>query len=232
MKYLGASWKTMLEIIGAGFGRTGTHSLALALDKLGFGPCYTIQEVANNHDHTQFWNNAMNGKKVDWYHLFSSYKSCVEWPSVFFFQELAYRFPQAKFILTLREPETWYESASKTIFEALELSAFNPDPKKRENSNMNRRLILECTFEGRHHDREFATEVYRKHIQRVIDFIPGERLLQFDVRDGWEPLCKFFQKPIPQEPFPWLNARSAFIASKPAWAKIAGKDNKENRTNN
>lgn len=209
----------MLEVIGAGFGRTGTHSLGLALEKLGFGPCYNITEVVKNADHGELWNHAIDGKSVDWNRLFRAYKSTVEWPGAFFYRELVQHFANAKVILTLREPEAWYRSTSKTIFEGLELSAHNPDPLKRERSSLNCRLILERTFEGRYHDKEFAINVYRKHIQQVLETVPSEKLLQFDVRDGWESLCEFLQKPIPQESFPWLNERTEFMASEPEWAR-------------
>lgn len=209
----------MLEVIGAGFGRTGTHSLGLALEKLGFGPCYNLHEIAENPSHLELWNNAMDGKPVDWSYLFSSYKSTVEWPSVTFIDQIIQRFPNARIILTLRDPESWYESAANTIFKSLELSAYNPDPRKRERSGMTRRLILEHTFGGRYWNKNYAIEVYRKHIQRVVGLVPKERLLHFDVKDGWEPLCNFLQKTVPNEAFPRLNARIDFINSAPEWAK-------------
>ena len=213
----------MLEVIGAGFGRTGTHSLGLAFEKLGYGPCYSLPEVAKNPGHTEIWNNAIDGKQVDWVSLFSSYKSAVEWPNVSFIYELVQHFPDAKFVLTLREPEAWYESASKTIFEGLELSAHNPDPIKRESSHWMRRLILEHTFAGRYWDKDHAITVYQRHIQQVVDIVPQKRLLKFNVKDGWQLLCQFLQKPIPQESFPRLNERTEFMTSEPKWAKDARK---------
>lgn len=220
----------MLEVIGAGFGRTGTHSLGLALEKLGFSPCYNLQEVVKNPEHTETWNNAIDGKPIDWHYLFSSYKSSVEWPGAYFFKELVQHFPNAKVILTVREPEAWYESAGKTIFEGLELSAYNPDTLKREKSRLHRRLILERTFEGRYHEKEFAIDVYRRHNERVTKTVPEERLLRFDIRDGWEPLCEFLQKPISKEPFPWLNERTAFMASEPEWAKKVKQEKRKDGT--
>ncbi len=145
-----------------------------------------------------------------------------------FYRELIQHFSSARVILTLREPESWYESASRTIFEGLELSAHNPDPLKRESGGLNRRLILERTFENRYDDKEFAINIYKKHIQQVLETVPGERLLGFDVRDGWEPLCEFLQKPVPKESFPWLNERTEFMASEPEWAKKV-KQEKKNR---
>ena len=128
----------MLEVIGAGFGRTGTHSLGLALEKLGFGPCYNVLEVSRNPGHTETWNSAIDGKTADWDMLFASYRSAVEWPAVSFLPEITRHYSEARAVLTLRDPESWYESASATIFDGLELSAHNPDPIKRERSRMSK----------------------------------------------------------------------------------------------
>ena len=218
----------MLEIIGAGYGRTGTHSLALALERLRFGPCYNLLEVAKHHGHAELWNNAMEGKPVDWDQFFISYQSTVEWPSVMFIDELIRHFPNAKVILTLRDAEAWYESASKTIFEGLELSAYHPDPIKREKGGLARRLILERTFQGKYQDKEYAIAVYQKHNQHIMDTVPKGRLLQFNVKDGWEPLCAFLNMPIPEESFPQVNERNAFMSSEPAWAKKIRESGKQN----
>ena len=117
----------MLEIIGAGFGRTGTHSLAVALETLGFGPCYHMLELGRNPDHASIWMNAIDGKTIDWPVFFQSYKSTVEWPVVAFLPQILREFPKAKVILTHRNPEEWFETANATIFEALELSAYNEE---------------------------------------------------------------------------------------------------------
>jgi hypothetical protein len=174
----------------------------VALERLEYGPCYNIREVAKNAGHTELWNNAIDGQTVDWDFLFTAYRSTVEWPAVAFLPQLIAHFPQAKVILTLREPESWYESAMATIFDSLEMSAHNPDPAKRERSGMNRRLILEQTFGGRYREKGYALEVYRRHNQLVVATVPPERLLQFQVKDGWEPLCNFLNRSIPDGPFP------------------------------
>lgn len=215
----------MLQVIGAGFGRTGTHSLGLALEKLGFSPCYNIIEATKNPHHIASWNDAMDGKSVDWDFLFADYRSAVEWPAVAFLPELTSHFPDAKVILTLREAESWFESANATIFDGLELSAHNPDPIKRERGSMARRLILERTFDGKYRDKDHAIRIYKKHIQNVINLIPSNRLMQFNVKEGWDPLCAFLDRPIPDEPFPRLNERTEFLASAPEWTKKIKKIN-------
>ena len=165
------------------------------------------------------WNKAIDGKPIDWDLLFASYSSAVEWPTVAFLTEVVQHFPEAKVVLTLRNPESWYESAIATIFDALEMSAYNPNPIKRERMGMKRRLILDRTFDGRYREKKHAIEVYRQHNQSVIRMVPPERLLQYHVKDGWQPLCEFLDKQIPEEPFPRLNERVDFLASVPDWAK-------------
>lgn len=209
----------MLKVIGAGFGRTGTHSLGLALEKLGFGPCYNVFEVSKNPDHKKIWNNAIDGKPVDWNRLFEAYHSTVEWPAVAFLSELIQYFPGAKIILTHRDPDSWFESANATIFNTLELSDHNPDPVKKEQSGMKRRLILEQTFAGNYRDKEYMLEVYNQHNQFVREITPPGQLLEFHVSAGWQPLCDFLDKPIPDEPFPRVNGRAEFLKSTPDWAK-------------
>lgn len=209
----------MLQVIGAGFGRTGTHSLGLAFEKLGFSPCYNIREVSKNPGHSEIWDRAIDGQPTDWGFLFESYHATVEWPAVAFLPQLIEHFSKAKVVLTLRDPESWYQSASATIFEGLELSAYNPDPIKREGSAIHRRLILESTFGGRYREKEHTIAVYQQHNQQVVEMVPQQRLLQYDVSEGWEPLCEFLHRPVPDEPFPWLNERTEFLASKPTWAK-------------
>jgi hypothetical protein len=206
----------MLEVIGAGFGRTGTHSLALAFEKLGFGPCYHTYEVFKNPGHQVLWMSALEGKRVDWDDIFSAYRSTVEWPTVTFFDQIIQQYPHARVVLTMRDPDSWYESARDTIFEAGELNAHHPDPSKRRGLYY---YIMEHTFSGQFWEKEHVLEIYRKHVQHVITVVPREQLLQFDVRDGWEPLCDFLQKAVPAEPFPKVNERRAFIESAPEWAK-------------
>jgi hypothetical protein len=217
----------MLQVIGAGFGRTGTHSLALALDELGFGPCYTLPEVDNNAGHVDLWNAALEGRAVDWSTLFQDYHSAVEWPTISFLPQLVRHFPEAKVILTLRDPESWYESAATTIFPALEATAKHPDAQIRERSNLKRRLILEKVFSGRYWDKTHTIQVYRDHVKVVEKLVPKKRLLHYQVTEGWSTLCAFLGVTEPDKPFPRRNERASFLASAPEWAK---KTIEENRT--
>ncbi|MCL7453243.1 MAG: sulfotransferase family protein [Anaerolineae bacterium] len=209
----------MLEVIGAGLGRTGTHSLAQALEILGFGPCYTILDVNRNPGHFDLWTAAVAGEAVDWQKLYHNYRSAVEWPTVAFLPSILAQYPSAKVVLTLRDADSWYESASVTIFPALESTAKHPDPQQRARSTLKRRLILQDVFGGKYWDKEHALSVYKNHNRSVIDLVPGERLLQYSITEGWEPLCRFLAVDIPGQVFPHRNERAEFIRSAPDWAK-------------
>src|SRR5215212_7838314 len=106
-----------LEVIGAGFGRTGTMSLKVALEQLGYGPCYHMVELFEHPDHVERWEAAVRGEEpVDWEEVFAGYRATVDWPGAAFYKELSERYPEAKVILTVRDPDRWYESARNTIF--------------------------------------------------------------------------------------------------------------------
>lgn len=208
-----------LQVIGAGLGRTGTHSLAAALELLGFDPCYHILELDRNPGHLSLWSDALDGKPVDWNTIYESYRSAVEWPTVSFLPQVIAQYPQAKVILTQRDPGSWYESANATIFEGLELSAHNPNPARRESSAFKRQLILETVFGGKYRDKAHAIKVYMQHTINVMQLVPAERLLQYRVTEGWEPLCDFLGVDVPGEPFPRRNDRASHLNQMPDWAR-------------
>ena len=195
-----------LQIIGAGFGRTSTMSLKIALEQLGFGPCYHMSEVAQHPDHDAVWLTATRRQGVDWDALFKGYAAGVDWPIAAFWRELASHYPQAKFILTIRDPEAWYTSIAATIFPAL-MSEPVGDPTHR---TMTRELILEQTFGGRHADKDHVIDTYLQHNQAVRDTLGPQRLLEYETGTGWDPLCAFLGVSAPEQPFPMTNTTEEF----------------------
>jgi len=109
-----------VDIIDVGFGRTGTMSLKLALEQLGFGPCHHMEEVLKDPGQAAQWAAAAEGEAVDWDAVFDGYRSTVDWPTTRFWREVVDHYPDAKVILTVRDPDRWYESISKTIHMILE----------------------------------------------------------------------------------------------------------------
>ena len=199
-----------LSVIGAGWGRTGTLSLRIALEQLGLGPCYHMREVFQHPMHVRIWDHAADGKPVNWEMLLGSYHSAVDWPVCAFYRELAERYPRAKVILTVRDPERWYNSVKGTIYQFMTRAVPEGDAALQAWGRMVRKLILEQTFEGRFADREHALALYKQHNEAVRRTIPPERLLVFEVAQGWEPLCRFLDLPVPEEPFPRVNTEEEY----------------------
>lgn len=203
-----------LKLIGAGFGRTGTTSIKAALEQLGYDQCYHMQEVIKNPAHVAIWNEATLGNPIDWDQLFAGYQATVDWPACNFYKELMAHYPNAKVLLTVRDPEKWYESCRNTIFGIFRKPTLklllNLIPRTRRFLAMNERLIWQGNFGGHFEDRQHALDVFHQHNQEVKRSVPAENLLVYDVKQGWEPLCKFLEVPIPNTPFPHLNDTKSF----------------------
>jgi hypothetical protein len=201
-----------LEVIGAGFGRTGTLSLKRALERLGFGRCYHMVEVFEHPEHMDVWAAAHRGEAVDWEALFDGYRAAVDWPSCNLWREQMEAFPQAKVILSTRDPEGWYASVCNTILPATLDAAASDDPARRRFGEWANEIIWNRVFDGRMDDREHALAVYRAHVDRVRAEVPGDRLLVFEAGQGWEPLCAFLGVPVPEEDYPRSNSTEEFLA--------------------
>jgi len=195
-----------LKVVGAGFGRTGTLSLKNALEKIGFGPCYHMVEVFPRPEHVPLWHRLAFDGVMDWDLVFRGFQATVDWPGARWWREIAAHYPNAKVLLSVRDPEAWYKSMTDTIFQPMK----HPSPEgvpeaMRLQNEMVRRAILADTFDNRFEDKAHAIGIFNRHIEEVRAAIDPKRLLVFDVREGWEPLCRFLEVAVPSEPFPRLN---------------------------
>ena len=201
-----------LEIIGAGFGRTGTLSLKHALEQLGFDKCHHMMEVFSNPDQAPQFLAAAQGKPVDWDRVFTGYKAMVDWPGCHFWRELMAHYPRAKVILSVRSPESWYASASETIFRAMNMMTTGEvPPALKAQRDMAREIVVNQTFGGRLDDPEHCIRIYEANVQRVQQEVPAGRLLVFEAAQGWAPLCAFLGVPVPATEYPRINTRDEFL---------------------
>jgi hypothetical protein len=198
-----------MEIIGAGFGRTGTLSLQTALEELSFGPCYHMLEVFKHPGHIKQWQAAAEGKPVNWRAFLDGYRAGVDYPLAGFYRELMAAYPDAKVILTVRDPDRWYESTIQTIYKGTIIPPWllRQIPPFRGIRDMINAAIWDRLFDGRFEDRVHAIRVFEEHIAEVRRVVPPEKLLVFEVREGWQPLCDFLSVPVPDKAFPHINSR-------------------------
>ncbi len=210
-----------MKIIGAGLGRTGTKSLQEALEIIGYGPCYHMVTLFNHPHHIKVWEEAAENKGTDWNRFFNNFQSIVDYPGCFYYKQLMELYPDAKIILTIRDAEEWYKSNLATIYSfspglwgKIKLVLTAPFMNKSRNLlrivKMNRRTIWNGLFQGRFEDEKHAIDTFNRHNQSVIETVPSERLLIFNVKDGWKPLCDFLEIEVPKVSFPKSNSRKDF----------------------
>ncbi|MFV0526353.1 MAG: sulfotransferase family protein [Acidimicrobiales bacterium] len=199
-----------MEVIGSGFGRTGTLSTKQALERLGFGPCHHMFEAIRHPAQFRTLATHLRGEPVDWPVFFGGYQSQVDYPGAIIWRELMAAFPEAKVLHTVRDPDRWYDSTLTTVYRArtaLAPWARRLVPIVDEAFRVNDAMIWDGLFEGRFEDRDRAIEIFEARTAEVVATVPPDRLLVFDVADGWEPLCAFLDVPVPDEPFPHVNDR-------------------------
>jgi hypothetical protein len=198
-----------LRVVGAGLGRTGTHSLKVALERLLGGPCYHMAEVFKRPADVPVWHAAAKKEPVDWRKLFDGYAAAVDWPPAAYWSQIAEVFPKAIIVLSTRDTDAWWNSATRTIFEAYRRG---PGPQTPPGW---REMITETfsnTFTPDFLDEAPAKAAFERHTADVRKRAATSRLLEWRAQDGWEPLCKALGVPVPDEPFPVTNTAEEFRA--------------------
>ena len=197
----------MLQVVGAGVGRTGTHSLKLALEALLGGTCHHMVEVFGHPDEVPTWIDAIDGRPVDWGALMQGYTAQVDWPGASFWPELSAANPDALVILSVRDPDAWYTSCTNTIFDGMGKML---DEGNEWMSAMVR--LMDQRFSDQIGDRDAMTAAFEAHNERVRSTISSERLLEWTAADGWEPICERLGVAVPADPFPKVNTTADFRA--------------------
>lgn len=193
-----------LRVIGAGVGRTGTASLKAALEQLLGGRCYHMYEVMDRPQDIPVWTHAARGEMPDWPRFLDEFEAAVDWPAAAYWEELAAAFPQALVLLSHRDAEGWWRSASSTIFP---VCAEAPDGPWRD-------MVWEmlgARFTRDIDDRTAAIAAYEAHNARVRANVPASRLLEWCPGDGWAPLCRALGVPVPENDFPHTNSEAEFL---------------------
>lgn len=196
-----------LAVVGAGVGRTGTHSLKVALEQLLGGTCHHMIEMFGDEGQMQAWTDAIEGRSVDWTEVLAKYSAIVDWPGGSFWPELTAAFPDALVLLSVRDPEAWYRSASHTIF-----LTFDSMPSEITPWMNTFRGLLQTRFCDRLDDPTAMMDAFVRHNDAVRAAIPPSRLLEWTPSDGWDPICERLGLPAPTETFPVTNSTEDFRA--------------------
>ncbi len=197
-----------IQLVGAGVGRTGTHSLKLALEQLLGGTCHHMMEVGTDQGPT--WHQAYSGNAPDWHTFLGDYVAIVDWPGAGLWRDLAAAFPDAPVLLSTRSSaDVWFESASRTIFQAIGSARASGAQSDFIEALMN-------AFCSDFSDPTKVKAAYEAHNAEVRDTIDPDRLVEYQPGDGWGPLCQALGLPEPDAPFPHTNTTKQFQARRQA----------------
>ena len=194
-----------LAVVGAGVGRTGTHSLKLALEQLLGGPCHHMLEIIGDQSQVPAWIDAIEGRPVDWHKMLENYRAIVDWPGGAFWRELHEANPDALVLLSVRDPKKWYQSASNTIF-----LTFEHMPPEVQPWMSAVRKLLHDRFSDKFDDEAAMIDAFERHNETVRREVPASQLLEWQPSDGWDPICDRLGLPVPTEPFPVTNTTDEF----------------------
>jgi hypothetical protein len=218
-----------LSVIGAGLSRTGTMSLKLAIEQLGLGPCHHMTELFTHFHLVALWERALDGTLGDFEEIFKDYAATTDEPAAIMWETLANRYPAARVILTLRDPEKWWASMRATIYS-------QPPPSGTPNADAFTRMARKMAHYSLHDlglprpplgtqvtrpSRETMLARFHAHNEKVRRSAAPGRLLVFEVAQGWEPLCGFLGKPTPATPFPRVNDATEWPTLR-AWLSVGG----------
>jgi hypothetical protein len=216
-----------LKVIGAGLGRTGTTSLKAALEKLLKGPCFHFLEYKTHPELMDPWRSLIQTMPLrsdpdtfravplaEWQALMPGYVACVDEPASFYWKQLSDVFPKALVILSVRDTDSWWESMSSVDEQIQE------ELKRPELISAQRRAFLEfidAIYPSWQAESSERTEkaLFEAHNRRVLEHAQRDRsfdrrFLVWRAADGWEPLCKALDLPVPDQPFPHENRRAEY----------------------
>jgi hypothetical protein len=210
-----------MKLIGAGMPRTGTLTQKMALEMLGLGPTYHMVDVLADLDQAGLWERALAGE-APWEQIFAGFNSTVDWPGGYFYRELMDVYPDAKVLLSVREPEAWERSMRQTVWAVrngeslirlLSSAQAHVNPQWQGFLDMIDGLLWQGkgTFAAGHATPEQLIAAMDAHNEEVKRVVPADRLLVWGVKEGWGPLCEFLELPVPDEPFPHINDRTEFL---------------------
>ncbi len=210
---------TNMRLIGAGLPRTGTLTQKLALEQLGFDPCYHWVNLLADLDVVEQWERALDGDG-QWAEIFGDAHATVDWPGGYFYRELMDVYPDAKVLLSVREPESWERSFRQTIWTMshgetvmalLARARMEIDPRWKRYMALVDRMFWgpQGTFSEGAEPAQLIEQMERHH-DEVKQAVPAERLLVWNVKEGWGPLCEFLEVDVPAEPLPHANDRDTF----------------------
>jgi hypothetical protein len=209
-----------MQLLGVGFGRTGTMSLKGAIEELGF-PCFHMIDLITGENRDRdlpYWIKIANDEPVDWDEVFEPWEATVDWPAASRWEQLIDAFPDAAVLLNYRDFDGWYKSVENTILAVKQAARAgelredaNREGPKPELWGVIEQLIWQGDFQDKFEDREWVRQMYFDRMETIKSTVPSNRLIVWELgTDGWEPICEALGVDVPDKPFPRLHDTNEF----------------------
>lgn len=218
--------------------RTATNSFCAAVSQLLDGPSYHVgvQTAASSNElHVRNWISVLGvrpyRKQDKQYALdilrseLDGYVMATDPPVLWLVPELLEVFPDAIVIVTMRDKKSWAVSMAGIIdlikIDTMEILFFWVK-SLRWGPTLWR--LFTTTHVELHNKEQIADEkvlleCWNDHMAWLEKHVPKQKLFFYDVKDGWEPLCKILGVPVPEDvPFPRLNDAKAIETAFRNWS--------------
>lgn len=207
-----------MRIIGAGLPRTATTTQKVALELLGLST-YHMVDLMSDYSHLPLWHAAADGDNSVWDELMAGRDATVDWPGARFYGPLMDKYPEAKVLLSVRNHESWERSMRETIcpiyfgdqlMHHLAEARRHVDPNWAEWLRLMNRIVWEAPLNDAPETTEGLIRSAKRWDDEVKATVPADRLLVWEAKEGWEPICEFFGLEKPDAEFPNVNDKAGF----------------------
>ncbi|KAJ7854674.1 P-loop containing nucleoside triphosphate hydrolase protein [Mycena olivaceomarginata] len=210
----GAKRTVPMKVLVLGFCRTGTASMRVALETLGYCDTHHMQAVLYNPPEVDMWREAIDAKffgkgkpygRPEWDQLLGHCQAITDVPAILFADELITAYPEAKVVLTNRDPAKWWKSYTESL----------------QTMYRSKRVRVAGWFDPWHFGKEEKSKTrFVQHYESVRKMVPKQRLLEYEVGEGWDRLCAFLGKDVPDTQFPHVNDTKTITQNINMWAAV------------
>ncbi|KAJ7457774.1 hypothetical protein FB451DRAFT_1047186 [Mycena latifolia] len=230
----GATRTVPMRVLVLGFFRTGTACERCTMrTTLGYKDTHHMQNVLANPVEADVWTEAIDAKfegkgisfgRAEWDQLLGNCQAVTDVPAILFSEELIAAYPDAKVILTTRDPAAWWKSYAgslQTFYRSEHVArarAADPVHFGKVIGFTARCVELMVGAPAADATEDGSAALFKAHYESVKAMVPPERLLEVEVGEGWERLCAFLGEEVPVGAFPHTNDAKVIRNNIDAWA--------------
>ena len=195
-------------MVCVGLNKTGIKSIEAALQILGYNVAAFDEQMFDFLDH---WNDVFHGTDLDVQRVYGKYDAAIDMPCPVFFEEILKEYPDVKVILSLRDEGSWIKARVQQWAmnqAATPVCWWYLSPTYRKLHFVDKSCLYAACGEAENlKNTNILGKRFRIHNDHVRAVVRKENLLEYNVKEGWQPLCEFLGCTIPDVSFPHKNLK-------------------------